>query len=766
MEELIMQSLQSVALTNQRSSLDTWNNVLKALVQALQPSSEDQAKRQRVLTDVGNVLLQVRQSCSCNLMPYGSFESGLYFPDSDLDMAIMGASQAMGAVSELHHLPIPSQVRLLHEVARLLDDHKLVHGKVERVLGARVPVLNFKHSPTLVDCDIIMGKPESAFKARFLRCLSEIDARFPQLYRLIKLWALNHDINCAQFSTFNSWTLCMLVVFYLQAQGPPILPPLWQLCGHAAAPPLYQPRVLQQNDVRLDSVINKARLGAGIFVQRRDQQGTRNDKLLVELLTGFFAFYSEPLNAWSEGKYQGWRVSTWYGKWIQQEFRKDYIFPVEDPFDNTDNTARSVGTYTASNGTADYIAWVFGRTHEVVQKYLVRCGGRLDKLRAAYCWLFGPAGVVKLSAQNAYSIGFDAELLQHLQTAASAAAGRPPNPAKEVLRKLLRSPCVGAGELARVVSMQDYKVQARRKEKAAAQQAMQQQYHQQQQQQQQDTPVATKRLARQSSTPSTSQVSTPLQETAPHATTGIPRQPATSSAGQIDVQQQGQQNSRQQQQQLQPPGGVSQQRRQQTTPRQESSTEVTNQAASSSSKQSNGPERGGIHNNTAPPPPAPPARPPSKQQQTRQQPKSQQQQQPEQQQKSTQPQQQSQSQQPPRQRQRNRQGSAKDGSNSLQQQQRQQTLDEQHISSTDTVSQDNKYSSSSSNSQVSHKPSQPMSATQAQRGIHSMQQWQQRPPPPPPPPPPQSQQQPALSVKQSSTEQQQKQHNQPQLAQV
>lgn len=63
-------------------------------------------------------------------MPYGSFESGLYFPDSDLDMAIMGASQAMGAVSELHHLPIPSQVRLLHEVARLLDDHKLVHGKV------------------------------------------------------------------------------------------------------------------------------------------------------------------------------------------------------------------------------------------------------------------------------------------------------------------------------------------------------------------------------------------------------------------------------------------------------------------------------------------------------------------------------------------------------------------------------------------------------------------------------------------------------------
>lgn len=47
--------------------------------------------------------------------------------------------------------------------------------QVERVLGARVPVLNFKHSPTLVDCDIIMGKPESAFKARFLRWVGAVD---------------------------------------------------------------------------------------------------------------------------------------------------------------------------------------------------------------------------------------------------------------------------------------------------------------------------------------------------------------------------------------------------------------------------------------------------------------------------------------------------------------------------------------------------------------------------------------------------------------
>lgn len=97
---------------------------------------------------------------------------------------------------------------------------------------------------------------------------------------------------CPANSQVDIWQLSSSLAAPVQAQGPPILPPLWQLCGHAAAPPLYQPRVLQQNDVRLDSVINKARLGAGIFVQRRDQQGTRNDKLLVELLTGFFAFYS------------------------------------------------------------------------------------------------------------------------------------------------------------------------------------------------------------------------------------------------------------------------------------------------------------------------------------------------------------------------------------------------------------------------------------------------------------------------------------------
>ncbi len=46
--------------------------------------------------------------------------------------------------------------------------------------------------------------------------LTGIDERFAQLYRLIKTWAGAHGLNDASCSTLNSWSLCMLVIFYLQ----------------------------------------------------------------------------------------------------------------------------------------------------------------------------------------------------------------------------------------------------------------------------------------------------------------------------------------------------------------------------------------------------------------------------------------------------------------------------------------------------------------------------------------------------------------------
>lgn len=46
------------------------------------------------------------------------------------------------------------------------------------------------------------------------------------------------------------------------------------------------------------------------------------------------------------------KLSTWLGRWNGggQQWRQDYLASIEDPFDTSDNTARTLGTGVSSTG--------------------------------------------------------------------------------------------------------------------------------------------------------------------------------------------------------------------------------------------------------------------------------------------------------------------------------------------------------------------------------------------------------------------------------
>lgn len=76
--------------------------------------------------------------------------------------------------------------------------------------------MTFREANTHVLCDISVSRPGTSFKAKFLKLVADIDPRFPVLLRLVKSWAKAHDLNDAGRSTFNSWSLALLVIFHLQ----------------------------------------------------------------------------------------------------------------------------------------------------------------------------------------------------------------------------------------------------------------------------------------------------------------------------------------------------------------------------------------------------------------------------------------------------------------------------------------------------------------------------------------------------------------------
>jgi hypothetical protein len=222
----------------------------------------------------------------------------------------------------------------------------IITQQVERVLHARVPLLKFACERTYMDCDLSIKGPDGLVKAAAVKALTACDPSFAALYRLVKLWATEHDINDAQQGTLNSTALMLLVVFYLQqppqgesgaspqgqaaaSQQLRVLPPLhWLLQGGSVEDlGVTQPqgplkvvpgRLLEEDNIGLWDIPNllahatshmkqqaarwcQARAAAAAAAGGGGGGGAATP-CLTELLSGFFEFWGKHLGLWLTGE--------------------------------------------------------------------------------------------------------------------------------------------------------------------------------------------------------------------------------------------------------------------------------------------------------------------------------------------------------------------------------------------------------------------------------------------------------------------------------
>ncbi|GIL63836.1 hypothetical protein Vafri_17827 [Volvox africanus] len=369
------------------------------------------------------------------LVPYGSFLSSCYSRSSDLDLALMGAvSEAVlgrweglsaGPPVPLERLTREECVLLLQRLANALEARQLTRGSVDRnPLEARVPIIKFEEANSGIECDVCVTTRGCDFKASIMRLLHGLQPALAPLIQLVKVWAKHHDINSAHFSTLNSWSLALMVMFSLQCYpGGHMLPPLWKVF-HDEEPggPGGAGRPLQDKSLPLDMMLVVAEARCGEEGERliAPVWAHSGPPGLLEQMLWFLSCFTSIMNQWKDNAaHRNWRVSTWLGRGYVARFQKAYLAAVEEPFDCNDNTARSLGIRERNENTLPYVAWVFGHSLHLLRNVKgVEDGARV------LAWLFGPEALPCVGLQRLKPSGVSKAFLRRLEKMAGGGRTR------------------------------------------------------------------------------------------------------------------------------------------------------------------------------------------------------------------------------------------------------------------------------------------------------------------------------------------------------
>lgn len=139
-----------------------------------------------------------------------------------------------------------------------------------KVIPALVPILKFETSSG-VEVNINLNRIVTIRNTHLLYTYSRIDWRVSPLILCVKLWARKNAINCAYTKSLTSYSLSLMVIYFLQSVcNPPVVPCLLTL----------YPQLFTQN-------VTKLRLGDVSMIRFI----TRNKQSLGQLFSGFMEYF-------------------------------------------------------------------------------------------------------------------------------------------------------------------------------------------------------------------------------------------------------------------------------------------------------------------------------------------------------------------------------------------------------------------------------------------------------------------------------------------
>jgi len=202
---------------------DILNEKFEALVDNMTPSEKEVRDKEAVLDSLKRVLRN--RFPEVKLTPYGSSQSSLAFPGSDLDIFVwLGAEEeeSMGGYFD----EVEYGKSITKQVAQLLSAHPSKRYKGARAILANTPIVQVRDSITKVRCDLNMRNRMGVFNTAYIRFCADFDDRARDLMMVVKAFCKRHQLTEGS-DHLNNYSLVLMVIFYLQTQF--ILHPLYQL---------------------------------------------------------------------------------------------------------------------------------------------------------------------------------------------------------------------------------------------------------------------------------------------------------------------------------------------------------------------------------------------------------------------------------------------------------------------------------------------------------------------------------------------------------
>ncbi|KAK7379301.1 hypothetical protein VNO80_04758 [Phaseolus coccineus] len=327
------------------STHSTLDIVLKDILQVVTPLQEDWQIRFAIINDLRSIVESVESLRGATVEPFGSFVSNLFTRWGDLDISI--------ELSNGLHISSAGKKQkqtLLGEVLKALR-MKGGGSHLQFISSARVPILKFKSNRQGVSCDISINNLRGQMKSKILLWINKIDGRFHDMVLLVKEWAKAHKINNSKTGTFNSYSLSLLVIFHFQTCVPAILPPLKYIYPGNMVDDLKGVRADAENLIA-------ETFNAGINRHISNTARSINKKSVPDLFVEFLRKYAQ-MDSWASEL----GICPYTGQWEQIEnntiwLPKTYSIFVEDPFEQPQNTARSVNA-----GQLKKISDTFSKTY-------------------------------------------------------------------------------------------------------------------------------------------------------------------------------------------------------------------------------------------------------------------------------------------------------------------------------------------------------------------------------------------------------------------
>lgn len=229
------------------------------------------------------------------LFKFGSLTNGLGTYDSDLDIVIKFNSVPVDILDY-------STCMLALEVIQMILQNKFnIRNKDMIVPSKRCPIIKLKfntcfpsmkneivqqqknsgfNQTNLIEfnnCDISLITTYGVHNSKFLHFLTQYDRRFYELALILKYWAKKNEL--IDTTMFSTYAFTMLIIFFLQNQNPPVLPPINKLQSLAKIQPNKAPVKLHKYSFE--------------FCDDIDMIGKSNNiQSTQELLIEFFRFYA------------------------------------------------------------------------------------------------------------------------------------------------------------------------------------------------------------------------------------------------------------------------------------------------------------------------------------------------------------------------------------------------------------------------------------------------------------------------------------------